>query len=340
MDTDSTPEISILMPFHNAAETIRECVDSTLAQTFTNFEVIAVNDFSDDESVNVLQSYNDPRIKIIDNKQQGLVCALNLGLGYCLAPLVARMDADDIMHLQRLEKQYQFMREHHDVVLVSSRAEKFPASNIRAGFKEYMRWQNSVVNNEDIRNQVYIESPFVHPSVMFRRDSVIAAGAYREGDFPEDYELWLRLLHQDYRMEKLPEVLLDWRESEHRLSRVSPAYSRQAFDRVRVEYLAKDRRIHDRRLAFWGAGRKTRQRAQLLINKGFTPEVWIDVDASKIGKRYNGAEVVEPDWLDRTGETEKPFVLNYVTNHGVRDMCREYLDGLNYRLGKDYLEVG
>ena len=173
------------------------------------------------------------------------------------------------------------------------------------------------------------------------RDCVIAAGAYRAGAFPEDYELWLRLLHLGHRMEKLPQVLLDWRESETRLSRVSENYSRTAFDRLRADYLSQDMRLNNRPIAFWGAGRKTRQRASYLLDKGFEPAVWIDIDPKKIGNRINGVDVVEPAWLDREiVDGDNPFVLNYVTNHGARDIARTYLHRLGYMMGRDYLEVG
>jgi len=341
MQVDNSPLVSVLLPFHNAAETTGECIDSILAQTLTDFEVIAVNDYSNDDSSRIVQAYDDNRIKIIDNEQRGLVSALNAGLGCCSAPLIARMDADDIMYPDRLMKQYEYMRDHHDVVLLATQARKFPEATIRNGYREYMRWQNSVLSAEDIHNQIYIESPFAHPSVMFRRDSVIAAGAYRHGEFPEDYELWLRLLHMGHRMEKLAEVLLDWRESEQRLSRISDNYSRNAFDRIRAEYLSRDERIHNRRIAFWGAGRKTRQRARHLMDKDYEPVVWIDIDPKKIGNCINGVEVVEPAWLEQSiSDEDKPFVLNYVTNHGARDIARNYLQRIGYVMGKDYLEVG
>jgi glycosyltransferase involved in cell wall biosynthesis len=341
MQVDDRPLVSVLLPFHNAAETIGDCIDSIREQTLTGFEIIAVNDFSNDASLQILQAYGDDRIKIIDNEHRGLVSALNTGLAHCSAPLVARMDADDIMYSNRLVKQYEYMRQHHDVVLVATQARKFPEASIRNGYREYMRWQNSVLSNEDIYNQDYIESPFAHPSVMFRRDSVIAAGAYKHGEFPEDYELWLRLLHMGHRMEKLAEVLLDWRESEQRLSRVSDNYSRNAFDCIRADYLSRDERIHNKRIAFWGAGRKTRQRVQQLLDKGFEPAVWIDIDPKKIGNRIRGVEVVEPAWLDQSVvDGNKPFVLNYVTNHGARDSARNYLQRIGYVMGQDYLEVG
>jgi glycosyltransferase involved in cell wall biosynthesis len=341
MQVDAGPLVSVLLPFHNAADTLAECIESILAQTLTNIEIIAVNDFSSDDSLYCLQQYKDDRIKIIDNKHRGLVSALNTGLGCCHAPLIARMDADDIMYPNRLFKQYEYLCEHHDVVLLATQARKFPEATIRNGYREYMRWQNSVLSHDDIHKQIYIESPFAHPSVMFRRDSLIAAGAYRHGEFPEDYELWLRLLHLGHRMEKLAEVLLDWRESENRLSRVSHNYSRNAFDHIRAEYLSQDKRIHNKRIVFWGAGRKTRQRVQYLLDKGFEPAVWIDIDPKKIGNRINGVEVVEPAWLERSDANgNKPFVLNYVTNHGARAIARNYLERIGYVLGQDYLEVG
>ena len=337
MQADAGPLVSVLLPFHNAAETIGECIESILAQTLADFEVITVNDFSNDASLRVIQGYEDDRIKIIDNEHRGLVSALNTGLANCTAPLIARMDADDIMYSNRLLKQYEYLRQHHDVVLLATQARKFPEASIRNGYREYMRWQNSVISHEDINNQIYIESPFAHPSVMFRRDSVIAAGAYRQGEFPEDYELWLRLLHLGHRMEKLPQVLLDWRESDDRLSRVSDNYSREAFDRIRAQYLSRDKRIYNKPIAFWGAGRKTRQRARHLLDKGFEAEVWIDIDPKKIGNRINGVEVVEPAWLK---SSDNIFVLNYVTNHGARDIARNYLERIGYVMGRDYLEVG
>ena len=110
----------------------------------------------------------------------------------------------------------------------------------------------------------------------------------------------------------------------------------QAFDKIRAQYLSQDRRIQNKPLAFWGAGRKTRQRARYLLNKGFEPHVWIDIDPNKIGNRIDGVEVVEPAWLEQADvDGNKPFVLNYVTNHGARDIART---SIGYSMGQDYLD--
>jgi len=301
------------------------------------FELVIVNDHSTDKSVEVLLSYNDSRINIIENDKQGIVSALNLGLKSCLSDFVARMDADDVMYADRLKKQFAVMTADASITLCATQARKFPEEIIKAGYVKYMRWQNACLSTQDISNQIYIESPFAHPSVMFRNHRVMELGGYKQGEFPEDYELWLRLFHAGESMMKLDEVLIDWRESDTRLSRTSTRYSDVAFELLRAEYLAKDVRLQNRDIVFWGAGRKTRQRAQYLIDKGINPVAWIDIDIKKIGKLFHDAVTFSPDWLLEFNE--KPFVLNYVRNHGVRELCRQYLDKAGYVMGKDYLDV-
>lgn len=325
------------MPVFNAEETLPECIESILAQTLEEFELVAVNDNSTDKSVEVLRSYSDPRINVVDNEHKGIVSALNMGLKACRSNLVARMDADDVMYADRLKKQFQVMTDDASISLCATQARKFPEEIIKTGYIEYMLWQNACLSRRDIENQIYIESPFAHPSVMFRKDRVSDLGAYKEGEFPEDYELWLRLFDAGEKMMKIDEVLIDWRESDHRLSRTSSRYSETAFDLLRAEYLAKDIRLQDREIVFWGAGRKTRQRTQCLINRGIKPVAWIDIDRNKVGNEYHGAKVYMPEWLRQIDE--KPFVLNYVRNHGARDECRKYLEDSNYVMGVDYLDV-
>ncbi len=342
MTTLSDIKVSVLMPVFNAESTLQECLDSIFKQTLQDFEIIAVNDFSTDDSQRMLLSYNDTRIKIIQNNHKGIVSALNAGMKCCSSEYIARMDADDVMHETRLKKQYDLLRSDESISLCATQARKFPEEMIKAGYVEYMRWQNACLTKQDIQNQIYIESPFSHPSVMFRKSRVSALGGYRQGEFPEDYELWLRLFHAGHDMIKLDEILIDWRESENRLSRTSSRYSESAFEILRAEYLAKEPRLQNRSIVFWGAGRKTRQRVQHLVDNGIKPCAWIDIDNGKIGKQYHGAKTYPPEWLRQYQHAEqhkKPFVLNYVRNHGARDECRKFLDDAGYVMGQDYLDV-
>lgn len=332
------------MPVRNAAHTLDECLASIARQSFENYELLVVDDGSTDASVECIQRWaqTDARIHLIRQAAQGIVSALNAGLTAARAPLIARMDADDRMHAERLRLQVDYLQQHQQVGLVSCQVRLFPEKNVQAGYREYIRWQNACVSAQDIAASIYVESPFAHPSVMFRRQLVLDIGAYRQGDFPEDYDLWLRLAQADVPMVKLPQVLLDWRESEQRLSRTDPRCSRAAFDRLRAAYLAKHLQripaLKQRPLVYWGAGRRTRQRTSLLLAKGFSPAAWVDVDPRKIGNRLADAPVVAPDWLSQ--QTDKPFVLSYVANHGAREQIVECLHGMGFYRGDDYLLVG
>lgn len=338
--TSLSPAISILLPFRDAAATLAACLASIDRQTLANFELLAVDDGSSDEGPHLVRAraQHDARIRLLSPGRVGLVGALNHGLAAAQAPLLARMDADDLMHPKRLRLQHDYLAANPTLALVASQVALFPRQLVQAGNREYLRWQNELLSPAQIAANIYVEAPFAHPSVMLRRSVFQALGGYAEGPFPEDYELWLRMHQAGLPMAKLPRVLLAWRESANRTSRRDPRYARAAFDGLRARFLAADPRLHTGRpLVYWGAGRRTRLRAQQLINQGFPPAAWIDIDPRKIGQRVWGAPVHPPQWLDLL---PRPFVLVYVTNHGARDLIDAALAQLGYALGIDYLDVG
>lgn len=336
------PSVSILLPFRDAADTLPECLESIARQTFNDYELIAVNDHSSDLGDQAVEklSLADSRIRLVNNRGEGLVDALNTGLAASQGEIILRMDADDLMRPERIEKQYQHLQQKPEICLSATQVRLFPESEIKAGFSEYIRWQNECISPKDIRDQIYIESPFAHPSVAIRKEVLKAIGGYHAGLFPEDYDLWLRLYQAGYQMEKIPEVLLDWREHEFRLSRVDARCHRSAFDALRANYLARDPRFLEHRDHFviWGAGRRTRQRCRYLLNQGFNPIAWIDIDPEKIGRKYEGTSVHQPEWL--ASQAKPPFVLIYVANHGARDLITEQLRSFGYQPGTSYLAVG
>jgi glycosyltransferase involved in cell wall biosynthesis len=335
-------QISVLLPFRNAAETLPDCLASIAGQSLDDYELLAINDHSSDGSCEIVAAHasRDNRIRLIQNEDPGLVPALNLGLAKARSKLVARMDADDLMHPARLEKQYRHMQDNPRITLLGCSARLFPHELISDGYHEYMRWQNSCNSREQIERDIYVESPFAHPTVVFRTEAVRQLGGYRHGPFPEDYELWLRLFRHGHHMEKLPDVLLDWRDEPNRTSRVDERYLREAFDNLRAEYLACDPRIVKSRHNFviWGAGRKTRKRCQHLLDKGFEPKAWIDIDPRKIGNRLKGVPVFSPKWLQE--REVHPLVLVYVANHGARDLIAADLESYGYRNGENFLLIG
>jgi hypothetical protein len=140
------------------------------------------------------------------------------------------------------------------------------------------------------------------------------------------------------RNRKIPRVLLDWRESASRLSRTDPRYDRAAFDRLRAEFLSRDPRLAGSRpVVFWGAGRRTRQRARHLVSRGISPTAYIDIDPRKIGRIIDDVAVHPPEWL---AVSPRGFVLAWVTNHGARELIANRLSQLGYAEGSDWIAVG
>ena len=324
----------------NAAGTLAECLASIRRQTLESHEVVAVDDGSEDGSAAILRAFarDDARVRLLQPGRVGLVAALNLGIAESRASIVARMDADDVMHPERLAAQVDFLHRNPDVALVATQVEVFPEDAVRGGYREYVRWQNACVAPGEIAANLYVESPFAHPSVAIRREALARVGGYASGPFPEDYELWLRMHHAGMRMAKVPRVLLRWRERADRTSRVDPRYARDAFDHLRAAYLARDPRLRSgREIVVWGAGRKSRLRARLLMERGIRPIAWIDVDAHKVGNRVWGLPVHPPAWMERG---PRPFVLVYVNNHGARDEIAAWLASRDYLPGEDWLAVG
>lgn len=332
--------ISILMPFRNAEATLAETLESIAAQSLADWELVAVDDGSEDRSAEVIRAFavREGRTVLIEQGRVGLVAALSFGLERCAFPLVARMDADDVMHPERLADQRAWLEKHPSQSIVGSLVELFSEEPVSEGAAEYIRWQNGCRTPAEIANDRYVESPLVHPSVMFHQESVLGVGGYRSGDFPEDYELWLRMLERGTTISKVPRVLLRWRDSAGRMSRTDPRYSRENFDRLRAAYLARDSRLRgNREVVFWGAGRRTRSRIRHLRERGITGTAWIDIDPRKIGNRVEGLPVHPPEWLARA---ERPFVLVYVATHGARDLIATRLAAMGYVRGEDWLPVG
>jgi glycosyltransferase involved in cell wall biosynthesis len=268
-----------------------------------------------------------------------VVGALNCALREARGTFIARMDADDESQPDRLSRQTRFLDDHPEIGLVGCQVE-FGGSRLHAcGYALHVDWINSLVEPEEIELNRFVESPFAHPSVMFRRELLELYGAYQPGDYPEDYELWLRWLDAGVRMAKVRAVLLTWNDSPRRLSRNDSRYGPDAFYRCKALYLARWLRKHvdpTRRLIVWGAGRPTRKRAEHLRTHGLTVSAYIDIDAKKIGRVLSGCPVLSPDQIPDPGES---FVLCYVAKRGARELARAHLRARGFVEGRDFLMV-
>jgi glycosyltransferase involved in cell wall biosynthesis len=196
-------QLSILMPAFNAGKYIREAIGSILCQTFTDYELIIVNDGSTDDTSDIISSFEDDRIHEIKCPHRGVAASLNTGLAHARGKYIARFDADDICHPHRLERQFVFLEQHPDYVLVGSDAEY-----IMEDGEHLFRFSCPAHTDKEIRQQVYRICPFIHSAVMYNKQAVINAGGYPvyAHNF-EDYLLWTQLLTKG-KLHNLPEPLL------------------------------------------------------------------------------------------------------------------------------------
>lgn len=348
------PKVSVLLPCLDAARTLPAALDSLLAQTLPDFEVVAVDDGSADESFAVLEQYaaRDGRIRPLRlPENRGIVAALAAALATARAPYLARMDADDLCLPERFALQCALLDANPDLDLASGLVRFGGDRRACAGYAHYVDWINTLTTPEKIGLNRFVESPLAHPSVLFRRASYERLGGYRAGDFPEDYELWLRWLAQGARMAKVPAEVLVWNDPPGRLSRTAPQYGVDAFARVKAGYLMDwlaARNPRHPEVWVWGAGRPTRLRLRPAQALGLRIAAYIDIDPNKVGQRLDkrqgqrggGAPVLGREAVPPASSPAAPFILSAVSRRGARAEIAATLAGLGYREGEDWVAVG
>src|SRR5262249_13874612 len=165
----------------------------------------------------------DARVAAVSPPPRGLVAALGTGLERCHGEYVARMDADDLMRRDRLAAQVAALDAAGRLAAVGTHVRFFPRAGMSDGLRAYERWVNSIDSPERGRAEAFVECRVAHPTLLVRR-AVLSAVGYRDRDWPEDYDLVLRLLAAGYEIGVIPRRLLAWRDGPRRLTRTHPAY--------------------------------------------------------------------------------------------------------------------
>jgi len=328
------------MPCFNAAQTLEEALESLANQTLDDFEVIAVDDGSQDSTLGMLQSWaaRDRRFRVLSCPHRGVIEASAAGLEQCQGRYIARMDADDRALPQRLEKQAAYLDEHPEVAAVSCLVRAFPKQSVREGFRIYVEWLNSVLSDEDIRREIFVESPLPNSSVTFHKEWLQRMGGYQERGWPEDYDLYLRMYLAGVKFAKIPEVLLEWREHPTRITRTDSRYSLENFLRAKAHYLKRGPLVDRDAVIIWGAGMMGRRLGKLLMREEDAPVVaFVDIDPKKIGNTRRGKPIIPPeDLLDWWGRFQNPVVLAAVGARGARPLIRNRLNAFGLREGQDW----
>jgi glycosyltransferase involved in cell wall biosynthesis len=337
-----SPAVSVLLPLYNAEATVDEALDSLQGQTLVDFEVVAVDDGSGDSTAARFRARAaaDPRLRLLTGPHRGLVAALNRGLADCRAPLVARMDGDDRCLPERFLQQVALARQRADIDIIGCRVELFGADEISPGFAAYVAWLNGLVDHEAIVRGLYIESPLVHPSVLFRRDAVRAVGGYQDVGWAEDYDLWLRCAAAGLRFAKVPAVLFQWREHARRLTRTDNRYSVENFLRAKAWYLATGWLRQRPDFVVWGTGQMARRLTKHLQRVGCQPQAFIGAQTGRQAGQLRGVPVVPAaDWDWGVGVQALPRVLVALPSRVGRQAARQRLLAAGLVEARDFLCV-
>ncbi len=336
------PTVSVLMPCFNVSQTLDETMLSLLEQTYPDFEIVAVDDGSTDQTRDQLEMWaqKESRLRIARIPHAGIIQALNHGLDLCRAPLIARMDADDVAHPDRLIRQVELLEQRSEIAAAGSLVEGFPAETLREGYKIYIDWLNRLVDPDAIAREIFIESPLAHPSVMVRKSWLDKVGGYEEHGWAEDYDLWLRMHTAGAQFGKVPEILLYWREHADRLTRTDSRYSVENFLRAKARYLMLGPLRGRDAVIVWGAGQMGRRLSKHLVREDAPLVAFVDIDPNKVGRTRRGAPIIPPEALKEWwGRFANPVVLAAVGSRGARALIRENLCSRGLREGIDWWAV-
>lgn len=329
------PRVSVVLPFRDAAATLDTALDSIGAQTLGDWEGLLIDDGSTDASAAIARARcaADRRWRLL-RAGGGIVDALTRGVAVARAPLIARMDADDIAAPERLARQAAALDADATLTVASCLVEAFPVEQVTDGMRRYIDWLNGLTSAEAIRDALFVESPIAHPSAMVRADALRAAGGYRDVDGPEDYDLWLRLLLAGGRAEKVPHVLLRWRESAGRLSRVDPRYHRRRFLNTKLAHLP---RVvpPGTPVQIWGAGPTGRAWARALAARAYPIRRFYDIAPRRWGRAIDGVPVHRPAAPDPADA----FLLVAVGTPGAREWIEGWFAQHGLRRWEHYLAV-
>jgi glycosyltransferase involved in cell wall biosynthesis len=333
--------ISVLLPFRNVASTLHEAMASTLADLGPDDELVVINDGSSDASAAVAGGFAaaDGRIVRLTSgtpeRAAGVGGSLAQGLAVARGTWIARMDGDDVTLPGRFAAQRALLEGDAALGAVGVRVEGFPAPG--PGMLRYLAWQASLITPADHARAVFCEAPLCHPSTMLRRAALDAVGGWRENEWSQDYDLWLRLDAAGYRFAKVPEVLFRWRIQRSSKTWTDPRNSLARLLALRAMHLARRLAALGRPFLVWGAGQTGKRLARALETHAQRTLGFVDIDPAKIGRTARGVAIASAaEGIARATAGEILLVVA-VGQPGARDQVRARLDAARLVEGRDYV---
>ncbi|WP_452603084.1 glycosyltransferase family 2 protein [Pontimicrobium sp. MEBiC06410] len=326
--------ISILIPFKNTEVYLEACIDSITLQSYTNWELLIVDDHSTDASNSIVKSYaeKDSRITLLNNEGKGIINALKLAFKHAKGDYITRMDSDDIMASNKLEVLLCKLKTNGKQHVSTGLVRYFSEKGISEGYKKYETWLNRLTTHGTNYSEIYKECVIPSPCWMLHRDDLLAIDAFNPTRYPEDYDLTFRFYQQNYKIVPCDVILHYWRDYGTRASRTDANYAENSFIAIKLHYFLKLDYNNSRPLVVWGAGRKGKTIAKKLIAKTI-PFIWICDNPKKIGKHIYEQELKPFNYLE---QLKQPQSIISVANPDEQKKIKHYLKTQNCSPMQDY----
>ena len=311
--TTKQPLVTIIMAVKDTAPYLKDCLDSILAQTYQNWELIAVNDHSSDASPDILKAYSkkDERIRFFNSDRPKLIPTLQVGYAQTKGTLINRMDSDDKMpdyKLQVLVEEWQ--KYGKGTVIAGGTAHFVDEGEVGDGFLKYEKWLNKVAKTSTHYQEIYKECVIPSHCWLIHKEDFDQVGAFDPIIYPEDYDLCFRFYKAKLNVVGIDVILHHWRDRSNRISRTWDEYKDNRYFDMKIRFFYEIDRDRNRPLVLWGAGRNGKDMAKLLQAKNDEFH-WVCDNERKIGKDiYN----VRLEHYNAIKELENPQIIIVVAS--------------------------
>jgi len=290
--------VSIIMPARNAEAHLAECLDSIIAQTYSDWRLTVVDDHSTDNTPAILESYSQRhpnKIRVLKNEGVGIIPALRLAYAHSAGVYVTRMDADDIMPINKLQVLKAAIGGRQGY-LTTGQVRYISDSVLGEGYRKYQDWLNTLTLANDNFADIYKECPIASPNWLVHREDLDKLGAFESQVYPEDYDLCFRFLQAGLILNNSAEVTHIWRDHPDRASRTDDNYSDNRFTKIKVDWFLRLHRNQSKPLCLWGAGPKGKSIAKELNNHKVS-YTWVSNNPNKHGKDIYDVKIKPTDML-------------------------------------------
>ena len=322
------------MPFKNTSPYLEECIDSLLNQSYQEWELLAVNDHSSDNSPEILKQFSkrDPRILLLQNAGNGIIPALRTAYSSATGQLVTRMDSDDIMMPNKLDHMVNDLKRRGKGHVALGLVRYFSTVGISQGYRKYEEWINHLTKKGTNYREIYKECVIPSPCWMVYKEDLDLCQAFIPGDYPEDYDLTFRFRKYGFKCIPCDELLHLWRDYPWRTSRTSAHYAQNSFLDMKVRYFLELDYKQDRSLTLWGAGDKGKKIAKTLLENRVDFQ-WLCDNPKKIGKKIYDKQLLSYQELE---SLQSPQSIISVANPQAQREIKAYLKGLGGEAATDY----